>query len=892
MRRQMMAATLAGLALSAAAGPHPRWVKQLAESKRPRWTAWRNSLAPKGKAVSLPLAKDGRTEYVIVIPANAKPTDSRAADELQLWLMEISGAHFPIVRDAEAPRERELSVGMTNRVGPDERDRLEEAGDRSYAICVRNERVFFLSAAPMGSHLPVFAFLEEDLGVRWYDTTVREPSGSWKKWWDKSKVVFRAERWAAEHSRVPKRPDLTGPVVPRISTPAFPLREVNTNRAMFPVPWTVRNRLNSGWATQYGMTGYAHGGFGVHTFHYLVPPKQHFEKNPEYYALIGGKRRWEHAQLCLSNPNVAEVAAERITSQLKARSKLRQVVSVSAQDWLGDCECEACQAAVRRTGTYSGLQLEFVNRVAELVEEVCPDITVTTLAYRQSKRPPTLDLRARDTVAIRFCTDFNASFNWPYHSFYDETIAPQRKMYEEWATISKRMRLWVYPHQYRHKLAPMPNLHAVVDNLGYFRDQGAESMFVEQSNGYEGWTPMRLWLWAKLAWNPDLDAGELIQDFIWGFYGNAAPAVAEYERLLVDHCRTYTDFAKRRNWIYAIHDEALYRHGFVEKARTILDRAAALAEDDTVRERVALLKVGVVYVDTVRLYMQMRDGDTPPDVSHYQAATDELQELCTRLDIRNVGFYDGSRTIGSADEWTAELRKVQQRRFDQRYLPTGAFRDACDGAILNESFEGVKTGGIPAAWERHVQQRDGQVFGIAEVSRHFVKGPTLHLRDQQSHVVIWTASDEALPAGKQWTVQFDFRLTGGLVYKASDVGRYKATGAGAMFGLKRGEPAKESDFLPLVQLNNDENAGEPVALVGLGEVLTADLAPDRWHRLVIRRDGMTWHFYLDDELKKTVADRDTDLRGYAFGSFRNWPHVAQDIHYADFKVGDFIKPRE
>jgi len=489
----------------------------------------------------------------------------------------------------------------------------------------------------------------------------------------------------------------------------------------------------------------------------------------------------------------------------------------------------------------------------------------------------------------------------------------------------------------------------------------------------------------------------------------------------------------------------MYRHGFVEKARVILDRAAELAEDDTIRERVALLKVGVVYVDTVQLYMQMRDGEVPPDVARYRAGTDELRALCTQLDIRNLGFFDGTRTIGGADEWVDELRTVRERRFDQRflsatdwghwtfrwdvqdrgvgeqwfrpeveagegwtpvdvpaflaqtpagnatgygwyraaftlpdshvgkpielqfggvdeqawiyvngkpvgehtlesefmvgqevtvgdlwnrpfaitvpaealqagenaltvrihnsafnagihqpvrvYLPSAAFRDACDGAFLNETFEAVRTGGIPAIWKRHVQQRNGQVFGIAEVSRHFGKGATLHLRDQRSHVVIWSASDDALPTGKQWTVQFDIRLTGGLVYKASDAGDYKAADAGAIFGLKRGEPGSP-DFLPLVQLNNDEDAGKPVTLLGLGEVLATDLLPDSWHRLATRRDGATWTFYLDDELKKTVRGHDSDLRGYTFGSFRNWPHVAQDIHYANFKIGNFVEPRK
>jgi len=138
-------------------------------------------------------------------------------------------------------------------------------------------------------------------------------------------------------------------------------------------------------------------------------------------------------------------------------------------------------------------------------------------------------------------------------------------------------------------------------------------------------------------------------------------------------------------------------------------------------------------------------------------------------------------------------------------------------------------------------------------------------------------------------VQFDFRLTGGLTYKSTDAAPYEAADAGAMFALKKGD-YRSPDYLPLVQLDNEEAAGKPVTLLGLGKVLAKDLRADQWHRLVVQRDGTNWRFYLDDKLVKTVLDRHPDYRGYAFGSFRDWQHVAQDIHYTGLKIGSFIAP--
>jgi hypothetical protein len=987
------------------------------------------------------LAEEGATDYVIVLPEKPTALERRAADELQIWLGEITGAEFAIVGDSTAAQTRELSVGRTTRtqgLSPDTLKAADVAGleaipREGYALFAEGDRLFFLGGAQVGPLAAVLAFLEEDLGVRWYEPAIRKGS------WDELSKALNAPHWPRGVVRVPHRETLRATVVPRVDSPAFSIRHLSWQRSYN--PWALRNRVNGGYAHQYGQHGYASGSLSVHTFHRLVPPDTYFEEHPEYYSLIDGVRRWKNAQLCLSNPEVAEAAARTVAEILdripKSQHAERNLVGVSAMDWLGDCQCDRCRALQEASGGYSGLALTFVNRVAEKLAPDYPWVTLTTLAYRQSKRPPVADTAAHPNVAVRFCTDYDTGI---------AELAEQREWFVRWQALSPRMHLWIYPHQYRHPLAPMPSIRAVADNLRFFHERAAESAYVQQSIGADrGREPMRYWVFSKLLWNPERSVDDLIRDFIWGYYGSAAPAVFEYERLLWDHCTRYTDFSRPRNWIYPIHGEQLYRHGFVDEAREILSRAAAAAENDEIRRRVGLLYAGVAYVETVQLYMQMRDGDTPPDVNRYTKAAEEFGALCSRLGLENVGFFDGTRTVASATEWVGELWKVRKRRFDHRYLPPEdwgawmfrwdpddrgvqeqwydpgtamgqewarvevpafladtpagnaigygwyrttftlpedhagkpielhfggvdeqawvyvngqrvgehtlesefmvgqqitvadlwnrpfelpvdadtlrpgenvlavrihnsalnagihqpvriylpdvAYRNACDGAVLNEDFEGVAAGDVPDGWKRYVQTRGSQVFGIAEVSRHFAGGATLHLRDQRSHVAIWTAADDVLPSDDSWTVQFDFRLTGGLTYKGTDAGQFKAAKAGALFGLKRGE-RREGEFLPVVQLDNGEQAGKPVALLAFGRELASDLEPDRWHRLLIRRDGAAWHITLDDGAETTVDGPDTDLRGIALGSFRDWPHVAQDVHYDNIRIGSFVPPRE
>lgn len=1034
------ALALPASAQSAAAQPH--WVtRYLADPPQP-WTAWHNTLKPDGPAAPpVTLAEGGRTESVIVLPAEPTGSETRAADELQHWLGQITGAEFKVVSDDQPAQARELCIGRTTRLTQLSGAALKKAGltaaddlqPTDAALVVDGERVFLLGGERCGPLPAAMALLEEDLGMRWYGPAIRQGS------WDQLTQALQAKHWADGEVRVPHQPDLQVGLVPRRIASEVAIRALGWQRSYH--PWALRNRVNGGYGHWLGQECYASGSFCVHTFHRLVPPKTYFAEHPEYFALIGGQRQFENAQLCLSNPAVADAAAKTIAELLdkipKSQHGTRNLVGVSQEDWLGDCQCEQCQAAAKQLGGYSGLQLSFVNRLAERLVPKYPWVTLTTLAYRQSKQPPSGDIKAHPQVAVRFCTDFGASFNWPYHSFEDTQIpdlAQQREWYLRWQQICPRMHLWIYPHQYRHYLAPMPSLRAVAENLRFFSQQGAESLYVQQSLGHDdGREVMRYWLWSKLLWDPDRNVDDLIQDFVWGYYGDAAPAVSAYEQLLTNQLAQHEDFSHKLNWIYPIHDEPWYQHGFIAQARAILGRAAEAASDDVTRQRVARLLAGVVYVESVQLYLQMRDGETPPDVARYAAVNDELGQLCDQLKIGSVGFFDGSRSIGQADEWLAELKEVWGRRFDQRFLPdeswgvwrfkwdpaeqgmpqkwfapeTGAawqevkvpafladtpagnaigygwyratftlpeshtgrpvelefdgvdeqawvyvngqdagehtlksefmvgqeisvaelwnqpfrvtvkpellqvgenvlvvrihnsalnagihqpvraylpdvaFREACDGAALTEDFAQCAVGGIPDRWNRYIQSRDHQVFGLAQVSHVFARQATLHLRDQRSHVCVWSKSDEVLPEGDHYAIQFDFRLSGERSYVAADVG--------ALLGLKRGD-RRTGEFLPLVQLNNDEQPGQPVTLLGLGQPLATDLAPKVWHRLVIRRDGATWRFYLDDELQQTVDDGpNTDLRGLAMGSFKDWQHLAQDVHYANLKVGSYAR---
>jgi hypothetical protein len=208
-----------------------------------------------------------------------------------------------------------------------------------------------------------------------------------------------------------------------------------------------------------------------------------------------------------------------------------------------------------------------------------------------------------------------------------------------------------------------------------------------------------------------------------------------------------------------------------------------------------------------------------------------------------------------------------------------ARKPSSDGSIYSQNFDGIAPGELPEGWTSHIQLSNGVPTGFAG-AWDFDKERVFRLIDGSAHIAVWSDADDVLPGDNNWAVQFDFQLFGRRRYRADD--------SGALFGLKRGRE-RGGDLLPIIQLNNEGNR-EPVDISAFGRVIGKDLSPDQWHRVVIRRDGLDWYVYLNDELKAAVSGLESDFRGYAFGSFLDWRHMADGVYYDNFKIGRYTGP--
>ena len=509
-----------------------------------------------GTPVDYPLFSDGASDYVIALPEGASDDMRWAAGELCHYLKESGAPELPIVDTptfaphaiALVPAGQEVPMVKAGALSP-----------QAFAVANLGPVILFRGGDDAGLIYGVMTFLEKEFGVRWYtpEVTVAPSHASY---------TFRRLRME--------------------SAPDVRVRNDFYFEAFNPI-WAAHNRCN-------GAMGYREqpGGveayWSVHTFFPMMPPSEFFESHPEYYSLIDGQRRWEHAQLCLTNPDVLDIITERLLKAMRAEPQ-NLIYSVSQNDWRNPCQCDACQAIVEREGSEAGPVVWFVNQVAERVEQEFPDKFVGTLAYQYTRKPPKT-IQPRENVVIRLCS---IECCFAHHFGECERNAEFLQDLQGWAAIAPHLYIWDYVVNFSHYVMPYPNFPVLGPNIAYFRDNKAIGIMEQAAYQCRGgeFAELRMWVIAKLLWDPEADLDALVDDFMYGYYGRAGQHVRAYYDLL--HAQvtpeTHIGLGLQPN-------DGLFSDAFVFEAERIFAAAKKVADNVDVLHRVEMAELPVLYL--------------------------------------------------------------------------------------------------------------------------------------------------------------------------------------------------------------------------------------------------------------------------------------------------------
>ena len=653
------------------------------------------SVLASSSAFGATLTRGGEPAAVIVLGKSPHPVAFEAAVELQRVIERMSGAQLPIYLEnewtngMEGPRRGETRIF----VGDSETAReagldLSGVGPEGYVI----KEVTFSPTRPSpvthgrtpqnthpaiilagrddemqnwgwrggranrylrGTAYAVYAFLEEDLGVRWL----------WPG--ELGEVVGHIETIEV------KPEDRTA--APKLSQRTFRNNRYNAwgwwqfrGKTGTPLAvWTRMEHVSALWLDHMRM------GDGSH----LIKPSREgvngpvwVEKygttHPEYFAMQSdGTRLAKHlygrVRLCLSNPEVIDLIAKEVCEAFDEKPYLT-MYGIELSDVFGSyCQCEKCKAW---GPTLSDLVARHWAAVAEKVAERYPDKLLYAHPYHKYIDPPTTVTKLPDNIML-FPVGQNMS---------GYTAAPDRersrKSWLGWAKLNKQKMMWRPNYPCADVGLPLNYARKLSEDVKLFYANKLAGVDIDHMRAIWAGNGLDYYVACKLFWDPEVDYDAVVDDYCEKGFGAAGKAM-----------RAYFDAVEAVNDGIAEHEETgthpmglpggessgvgLAIHFTPEvtgRLEGLLDKAAEAAEgDETVKARIAFVRTAVTYAELehrVNIAGRALDKGTPDkeQIAKTQALADERQQFIKtfsgRWELEPEAMWTGADWIANVIE--------------------------------------------------------------------------------------------------------------------------------------------------------------------------------------------------------------------------------------------------
>jgi hypothetical protein len=507
----------------------------------PAINAGAHTLVDKGKPKGRIIVTSHRADY------------EKAALLLQDFVQRISNARLAILHDG-VPRKGDVVIGngASNHIV-----HMADLTEDGFRITNRDGVLRIVSGGSNGAVYGVVTLLERFMGV-----------GYWGE--NEYSLTHRSTLWL--------------PAIDIAENPAFRYRQSQHYALATDTIYKLWNRLES-------PDEVFAGGYWVHTFDKLLPSEKYGITHPEYYSYFNGQRHpGKASQWCLSNPEVLEIVAAKLDSIFKAHPD-KHIISVSQNDGnYTNCQCAQCKATDENEGALSGSLIHFMNKLADRF----PDKEISTLAYLYTMQPPR-HVKPRANVNIMLCSiDCDREVSLTENTSGREFMEAMKG----WSKLSNNIFVWDYGINFDNYLVPFPNFHILAENIRLFKSHHVTMHFSQIAGSRGGdFAEMRTWLVSKLMWNAHADTDSLLHVFLNGYYGNAAPYLYQYIKIMEGALLG----SGQRLWIYdspVSHKYGMFKSELMWRYNILFDAAeAAVSSDSAFLARVRRSRLPLQYVE-------------------------------------------------------------------------------------------------------------------------------------------------------------------------------------------------------------------------------------------------------------------------------------------------------
>lgn len=512
----------------------------------------------------------------IVLPENPSLYENMAAQELSEHLELATGNKYSVSRGTYRET-RNIFIGSHPKVAELLKDPPLFQKEEWLVQAFGRDTLIITGGYPRGILYAAYEFLENELGVLWLD------------------------EWS---THVPRKNEITwNDDLKYTGIPSFAFRGVypyfgadSALRHRF----YARNRQNhfhdeifrSGEAWDRGVGPVIGSPRSCHTFYSYT---QNWDQSREH-LFSWSAREQKHlratsaygpGQVCLSNPETARVFAMQLRQYIQADIQSfgdimsPEIYSIAPNDNISYCECEKCSAGLLQYGGQVGLLLQFVNTLAQNIEQEYPRIKLMTTAYVSTKDLPK-EIVPDKNVLIQIAllgSEFSGERRDTHRPYTHPANRESADIIRKWQKITP-IAVWDYwGLNLDRGRYPATNTVNLTESLHFYKKNNVQFVFAECPDAHQAtFHALRLYIGLRMMCKENLDARQEIIRFMNAYYGKAAPMLLEY----------HDELQKRNSEVQgSLCDLPLNRRtdlddSFFHKAEDVLSRAEAAEKDNPV----------------------------------------------------------------------------------------------------------------------------------------------------------------------------------------------------------------------------------------------------------------------------------------------------------------------